>query len=186
MQLEGTKIILRKFKIEDADQVYENVREPSHRPWAYTIKDPYSLKDAADWIEKTHKDFATREAFQFAIVLKDTGEVIGGAGLHSINWNNRKAEVGYLIRKQDRGKGYATEVAKLLLNHAFKDLQLNKIGARMFAENEASRKILEKCGFTLEGTFRKERFKDGIYYDELRYGLLYSEHGDSGDPHKST
>ncbi|MFA4891246.1 MAG: GNAT family protein [Candidatus Gracilibacteria bacterium] len=181
MQLEGAKIILRKFKIEDADQVYENVREPSDRPWAYTIKDPYLPKDAIEWIEKTHKDFGTREAFQFAVVLKETGEVIGGAGLHSINWDNRKAEVGYLIRKQDRGKGYATCAVHLLLDHAFKELQLNKIGARMFSVNEASRKILEKYGFTLEGTFRKERFKDGVYYDELRYGLLYSEH-----PHKST
>lgn len=176
MQLEGAKIILRKFKIEDAEQVYQNVREPSGRPWAYAIKDPYSLKDAADWIEKTHKDFETREAFQFAVVLKETGEVIGGAGIHSINWDNRKAEVGYLIRKQDRGKGYATETARLLLDHAFKDLQLNKIGARMFTENTPSQKIVEKCGFTLEGTFRKERFKDGIYYDELRYAILHSEY----------
>ena len=176
MQLEGAKITLRKLILEDAEQVYENVRKPEDRPWAYTIKDPYTLQDALDWIEKTHKDFETREAFQFAVVLKESGEVIGGAGLHSVNWDNRKAEVGYLIRKQDRGKGYATEAVRLLLEYAFKDLQLNKVGARMFAVNEASKKIVENCGFTLEGTFRKERYKDGIYYDELRYGMLYSEY----------
>lgn len=180
MQLEGTKIILRKFKIEDADQVYENVRDPSNRPWTYTIKDPYTLQDAVTWIEKNHKDWESREAFQFAVVLKETGEVIGGAGLHSIDWDNRKAEIGYLIREKNRGQGHATEAVRLLLDHAFKDLQLNKIGARMFAVNEASRKIVENCGFTLEGTFRKERFKEGIYYDELRYGLLYSSFPTSG------
>jgi len=174
--LEGEKIFLRKFRPEDAEQVYGNVCEPSDRPWAYTIKDPYSLSDAVAWIEKTHKDWNAREAMQFAIVLKETGEVIGGAGLHTIDWDNRNAEVGYLIRKASRGNGYATEAVRILLNHAFKDLQLNKVCARIFAANEPSKKVLENCGLAVEGTLRKERFRDGIYYDELRYGILYSEH----------
>jgi len=175
VQLETSHLILRRNKKEDAKQIHENVRRPEDRPWVYAIKDSHKLQDSIDWIEKNHEKWESREAFQFAITLKETGEVIGGSGIHSINWDHRRAEVGYLIRRQDRNKGYATEVVKALLDYAFNELKLNKISAKMYAVNEVSAKVVEKCGFKLEGTFRKELYKDGIYHDELRYGLLRKE-----------
>ncbi|MDX1797516.1 MAG: GNAT family protein, partial [Candidatus Lokiarchaeia archaeon] len=63
----------------------------------------------------------------------------------------------------------------LMLNYGFKELNLHKIFGEIFVPNIASIRIFEKLKFSLEGTFEKEGYIDGIYHDIKRYGLLKVE-----------
>ena len=73
------------------------------------------------------------------------------------------------------GEGYATEATELLVAYGFDQLRFNKVVAHAFAFNAASRRVLEKVGFTEEGVDREEAFIDGEYVDVHRYGLLERE-----------
>jgi [ribosomal protein S5]-alanine N-acetyltransferase len=173
--MEGERIFLRPLRLEDAEQIFENVKKKEDRPLAYVIPYPYEKKDAIEFIEKSLKQGEAHEAYQLAIISKETGEVIGSCGLHNVNRDHRNTEIGYLIRAQDRGKGYATEAAKLLLKLAFDKSEFYKVQAKAFDINEPSKRVLEKNGFEKEGFFKSQVYKDGKYYDEVRYGLLREE-----------
>ena len=175
IKMEGERVILRPLSLDDRDQIYENVKKKEDRPFAYIIPYPYAQKDAVEFIENSIKKGEAREEYQLAIESKETGELIGSCGLHSMDWDHRHGELGYLIRAKDRGQGYATEAAKLLLKLGFEEFKLNKISAKCFDENPASKRVMEKIGMTQEGLFRKQMYLDGIYHDEARYAILRKE-----------
>lgn len=74
------------------------------------------------------------------------------------------------------GKGLTTEAVKLMLKFAFEKLKLHRIYANLFEKNIASRRVLEKCGFKLEGVARECRYRYGKWHNELKLGILKQEY----------
>lgn len=112
----------------------------------------------------------------FAIHEKDTDDFVGTAKIGHIDWLSRCAEFGRVIGEKDaRGKGYGTEVIKLILEYCFRVLNLNKVVAGTNADNIAALKTYEKFNFKIEGTIRKSWFKNGKLIDTVRVGLLRDE-----------
>jgi ribosomal-protein-alanine N-acetyltransferase len=70
------------------------------------------------------------------------------------------------------GKGYGTEMAKILLKIGFNDVQLHKLYARCNVNNSVSKKVMENIGMKKEGELRKVRFKDNMWVNEFVYGIL--------------
>jgi RimJ/RimL family protein N-acetyltransferase len=96
---------------------------------------------------------------RWAVILKETGEFIGWAGLKFIKKINDREncyDLGYRFIEKHWGKGYGTESAKAFLDFGFNELKLEKISAYIDVENTASQKILEKCGLTFTNTFIDE------------------------------
>lgn len=87
----------------------------------------------------------------------------------------RFGELAYWITPREWNNGYATTASSLLLDYAFDELGLHRIEASAFASNEASRRVLEKLGFTKEGTARKAVLVDGEWVDKIHFGLLESQ-----------
>lgn len=113
---------------------------------------------------------------EFDIYHKVDEKVIGWIGIKDIMWSHRCAEIFYIIGDRDYwGRGLATEAVILILKYAFLELNLHKIKALALAPNTASNRILQKLGFSLEGTFKEEGYIDGKYYDLKHYGLLKAE-----------
>ena len=113
----------------------------------------------------------------FAITLEDENSFayIGTATLHNIDWISRKAEVGYMIGNQSQwGKGYATEVVRLLADYGFNRLNLYKLSADVVVENKASQRVLEKNGFVSWGTSPDDFYLEGKYLDNIMYYKLRS------------
>ena len=101
---------------------------------------------------------------------------IGEVGLSRINWINGWANAYANIGEVEYwNSDIATEATKLLLKYAFEELNLNKISGSVAVENIGSWKVAEKIGFTYEGTFKEEKYIDGKYRDEKKYGYLKSE-----------
>lgn len=110
---------------------------------------------------------------QFIIRKRDTDEAIGAIGmLVRYGWESHKDEIGYWLSESYWGRGWVTDAVKTLVNYAFEQRGLIRVEARVFSFNKASAKVLEKAGFDLEGVFRKNEAKHGVYHDGLMYAIL--------------
>jgi RimJ/RimL family protein N-acetyltransferase len=101
----------------------------------------------------------------------DGGMNIGVFKILNIDWQNRKAEVGWDIYKEYRGKGFGKEIVKTGIDYAFKMLNLRRLDAQILCTNEASIKCAKHAGFALEGVQKQAIFKNGEYIDNLLFGV---------------
>ncbi len=119
--------------------------------------------------------FAAREAFRFAIVLNETGRVIGDCGICRLHWGNRRGEVGYALHPAHWGRGYMTEALRALLAFGFEDLDLIRLEADVDPRNGDSSGCIERLGFQREGLLREHWIVGGEVCDSVMYGLLRRE-----------
>ena len=82
------------------------------------------------------------------------GELVGGAGLHRIDWTLRKFEIGYWRRTGCEGQGFVTEAVHTLTRVAFDVLDARRVEIRMDDRNARSWRVAERAGFTLEALLR--------------------------------
>ena len=114
----------------------------------------------------------------FAIVHTETMAVIGVISVRKDihRFNNRAYMLGYVLEKQYRGQGIMPQVVGYMMKYLFMNMGADIVTAAHFPGNESSRRVLEKCGFTYEGTLRREysRF-DGRVLDSCMYSITYDE-----------
>ncbi len=178
IELPGERITVRRYTISDLPHLVENINDESVARWTANIPHPYSEKDAASFIRKSHSDINRKKGFPLVIALNETGKVIGGTGLHGLKEEERfqNAEMGYWLGKKYRNQGIVTEAAGLMLDFAFNKLKLHKVNGRAFEKNIASQRIFEKSGFVLEGMLREIEFRNSEWQNMLLYGLLKEEY----------
>lgn len=112
----------------------------------------------------------------FTLVDKQSGKAIGIVGLYQINSQVRSAEFRILIGdKNFWGKGIGTECTNILVDYAFRNLNLNKVWLGVNEENLGAVKSYEKAGFVKEGKLRQEVYRNNKYYDAIRMSILRSE-----------
>lgn len=104
--------------------------------------------------------------------LKGDTTLIGACGLNELEQEHQKAEIGFWLLPEHWGKGYVPEAAAAVLKYGFGQLGLNRIEAIVEGGNQGSEKVLQKLGFTHEGTLREREIKNGRFVDLLYYGLL--------------
>ena len=132
---------------------------------------PYSDDDANWFIEHAGETAAQHgHPLHFAI-RQQQGELIGGCGFNSVAYEHR-AEIGYWLAKPFWGRGIMTDVVRTLCEHAISQWKLIRITAHVFEFNVASARVLQKCGFQLEGRLRKHHVKDGRPIDSQLYALV--------------
>jgi len=99
-------------------------------------------------------------------VIEVADQPIGATGIHSINWLDANGTTGIVIgEKGSWGKGYATETMRLRTRYAFRELNLHKLVTEVDAENDASRKALERNGYRTVGVRREQTFREGTWHD---------------------
>jgi [ribosomal protein S5]-alanine N-acetyltransferase len=173
-KLETKRLILRPFKLSDADRVRKLAGDKKIADTTLNIPYPYEKGTAKEWISQHKTKFESDESVHLAIVLKTTREIIGAIGLHIEKRHNR-AELGYWIGKDCWNFGYCTEAAKAIVKYGFEELNLNKIKSSHFSRNPASGKVMRKIGMKKEG-FRKEHVKKWDKYEDLvQYAILRRE-----------
>ena len=120
------------------------------------------------------KGFKTTEAkLQSAIGTKKfviifDSKLVGSISLHlQTDILRKNAEIGYWLGEQHWGKGIITQAVPQMIDYGFKNMDIVRIFARIFGTNKASQKVVEKCGFILEGKYEKTIFKNNEFIDEL-------------------
>lgn len=137
------------------------------------IPHPYTESDFEKWYALI--DTFTQENGQPAhwAIRGADGRLIGAVGFRDFKIGaSHQAEIGYWLGQPFWGHGIMTQVVTAACAFAFREWNLVKISAEVFASNLASARVLQKCGFTQEGLLRKHFAKDGKFLDVRLYGLL--------------
>lgn len=171
MILKGEKVVLRPLEVEDARTIVPLINDAELRQYLLQVF-PINKYMEENWI-KNHSSSSN----EVNLAITADGELIGVTGYMNIDWVNRCAEFGVgIFNKKYWGKGYGTETTKLMLEYAFRRLNLNRVYLRVFDYNERAVRVYEKCGFVLEGRQRQAVFCDGRYHDILIMGILSEEY----------
>jgi len=163
--LEGKVVNLRVVEKEDLPLWAEWNNNPEFRG-EYTPLPQESKTELAK-----RYDNLTPDSKWFFIEKKD-GTKIGGIIHFPVG---KLLEIGFALIPSERGKGYCTEAVKIMLDYLFASKEIVRIQATTHVENKASQKVLEKAGFTREGTIRKMLFIRGEWADGYLYSILREE-----------
>lgn len=176
-QFESERLIIRRPKREDAALSYEAVMRSlaSLRPWMpFAQKKPVLSEMEANLVE-AEADFMLRKDLRLHFFSKETGEFVGSSGLHRINWDVRKFEIGYWVDNRFEGKGYVTEAVERITRFAFEELEANRVEIRCDPDNVRSRAVAERLNFELEGILRNDtlskvsnKLRDTCVYAKIR------------------
>ena len=172
MQIELAECTIRSWRLTDAPALAANAN--NRNVWL-TLRDrmphPYTLPDAEAYVRER-----LEQPQRLMFCLDVGGEAVGGIGVHPGDDVNRlTAELGYWLAERFWGRGIMTAAVGAIVRHAFETLPLERIEAFVYANNPASARVLEKCGFTFEGRLRRSVIKDGTVLDSLLYALLRDE-----------
>jgi len=174
MNIQTKNLNLRKYMMSDLLNFFR--LKSDENIWKYSTFSPVTLIEEAEKIlAVTIKNQKTVEYGFHALILKETDEFLGEAGILTLNPNVNRCEIGYNLLPEYWNKGYATEITKELINHAFKNLSIERIEALALKSNIASCRVLEKSGFKLEGTMRHFTKINDIYEDVCYYGMISSD-----------
>jgi ribosomal-protein-alanine N-acetyltransferase len=172
--IHGRQVNLRRVRRADAASIARHANDLTVARNTF-IPHPYGLKDARDFIRRSWLMWRKGEAYFFGIEDSSNGEIIGGIGLEIISKKHRCVEAGYWLSRKYRGRGIATEALRLLVKFGFKELKQVRIQAHVMNGNEVSVRVLERCGFTYEGTERKRIKHRGRWRDLMMFSVLREE-----------
>ena len=166
---------LRLLEERHADQLFaltESNREYLREwlPWLDGIR---TVEEQKAFIRRSLERFARGGGFEAGIWCQ--GELVGEIGLQEINWAEHKASIGYWVSAESQGKGLVTRSCRVLLDHAFNELKLNRIEIEIDPENNRSRVIPERLGFTREAVLRQAAWQYDHYIDVAIYSMLAGE-----------
>jgi RimJ/RimL family protein N-acetyltransferase len=172
--LQTARLRLRPFAQADADALYA-LHSNAH-VLRYWDSPPWTDRARADRFLEVCREIADEgTGARVAIDRLDDGVFLGWCGVTRWNPDFRSASLGYCLGDAAWGQGFATEAAGALLGWAFDKLDLNRVQAEADTRNVASRRVLEKLGFVLEGTLREDCVVNGDVSDSWVFGLLRRE-----------
>lgn len=173
--IETERLILRKFKISDDEAMLkywiadEKIQSLYSEP-VYTTK-----AEVDELLEKYINSYQKNDYYRCAIIEKNSDECIGQIAYFLVDSKNNFAEIEYCIGSDFQCKGYATEATKAVIQYVFDKINLHKVQICTKTINKPSKRVIEKCGFTYEGTLRDYFYMDGEYVGRLYFSMLKSE-----------
>ena len=171
--LKGKLVNLRAIERKDLDEIMKWVNDREVTKYLAAFLYPVSRAEEEKFLERA---MSRNDTEKNLVIETKEGVYIGQISLHKIDWKNNNAELGIIIgNKEYWSKGYGTEAIKILLHHAFNQMNLYKIYLRVFEFNQRGIRCYEKCGFKKEGKLRKNYFYKAKYYDVILMGILKDE-----------
>ena len=171
--LETARLRLRALRPDDGVELHAAVIESfealhAWMPWAQQVPTPADI-DA--FVERSVRGFAERTSLDYLIVDKATSTLAGVSGIPRLDWTVPKFEIGFWCRTRFTGRGYITEAVRAVTALAFDHLGAQRVEVRCDADNARSRRVIDRCGFHLEGALRAEQRTPG---GGLRTTLVFS------------
>ena len=143
------RLILREMRHEDAPQLFKMDANPNVHKYLWN-KPNTSITEIHDYITLVRQQYQKHKIGRFVVVLKQTNELIGWAGLKfntvEVNKKINFFDIGYRLNENLWGNGYATEAALAWQKYAFENLHVKTLHAAAHTDNVASNKILQKIG----------------------------------------
>lgn len=161
-RIETPRLYIRPCMPGDGSDVFCAIADSRSelKPWLPFARKEQTLEEVEAGVRESFADFIKKTDIRLHIYLKETDEFIGSTGLHRIDWDVPKVEIGYWLNSRHTKKGYMVEAVKALTHLALHDLSCQRVEIRCDERNTSSRRVPEKLGFLLEGTFRHDHLDE--------------------------
>ncbi|MCR4639547.1 GNAT family protein [Ruminococcus sp.] len=172
------RLILRRFEYSDDDSMLRNWIADEKIQSMYS-EPVYSTKEEVkELLDKYIGSYERPDYYRWAVIEKASGECIGQIAYFLVDSKNHFAEIEYCIGAEFQCRGYATEATKAVIAFGFDRINLHKVQICTKTINKPSRRVIEKCGFTYEGTLRDYFFMNGEYVGRHYFSILREEYED--------
>ena len=175
-RIETARLVLEAARRHHVQETYPVVQDSLMElklwmPWAASGS---NLEEMAIYFAKAHAQWISRELLDFQWYHKASGALVGKGGLHHIDWDIPKFEMGYWLSTRFVGQGYAGEAVSALAVFAKDVLGAKRLEITNDAANAKSRAVAERAGFLLEGILRKARRNvHGDLSDQCMYAQVF-------------
>ena len=183
---ETERLLIRSPHPGDGPEEYAAVTESFAEltPWMPWPKELRTIEDSEASVRRARARFLERTDLRLSLFLKGTRTLVGGSGLHRIDWAVPKFEIGYWCRTRFTGRGYVTEAVRGISDFAFDLLGARRVEIRCDSRNLPSARVAERAGFRLEGELRNNELDTGgVPRNTLVYAMIPEEReGTQRDP----
>ena len=171
--IETERLILRRFKIEDANDMFNNwASDPEvtkYLTWPVHEDVSFTKTLLSRWIDQ----YEDGSYFNWAMELKESGAVIGNISVVHLDEKVDGAEMGYCMSRAFWGKELMPEALKAVMDFLFDEVGLNRVAAYHDSNNPKSGRVMDKAGMKYEGTLRaaaknNQGISDRVYHAMLR------------------
>ncbi len=174
-RIETERLILRRFVIEDAEDMYRNwASDPEvtkYLTWPTHPSADISRMLLNDWIPR----YETGDYFNWAVEWKETGRVIGNISVVRLREDIDEAEIGYCMSRAYWGRGIMPEALKAVMDYLFDTAGMNRVAACHDANNPRSGRVMEKAGMKTEGVLRQSGKNNQGICDAVWHAMIRSD-----------
>lgn len=172
--LESERLLFRAVEHKDVNDLFFIRSNDLLMKWMDSKKHQ-SIEDSKNWIVSVLQDFENKEAITWAIIEKESNEMIGYVSFWRMMKAHCRAEIGYALKPQFWRKGLMHETLNCIIPFAFNKLKLHSIEANVNPKNKSSKQLLLNYGFRQEAYFRENYLFEGKFVDSVIYSLLKSD-----------
>lgn len=176
IRMETDRLILRKFKMEDADVVFRNWTSDDEVTKYLTWPTHKNVSETRRVLEGWIQDYGNPDFYNWAIVLKEIGEPIGSISVIKYDEKTSSAAVGWCMGKPWWGQRIMPEAGRAVLKYLFEEVGFNRIAAQHDMNNPKSGRVMQKIGMIREGTLRASGKNNQGIVDEVYYSILKEEY----------
>ncbi|MBA2692034.1 MAG: GNAT family N-acetyltransferase [Rubrobacter sp.] len=170
---ETERLLIRRPAPGDGAELFAAIKESlaELEPWMAWVHFHKTPEDSEKSARRGWVEFLERKDLRMHLFSKGTDTLVGSSGLHRIEWEVPRFEIGYWLRTSFTGRGYMTEAVRGIAAFAFEELGAKRVEIKCDPTNTKSVAVAERCGFHLEGELRNNEKSPG---GELRNTLVFS------------
>lgn len=174
--IESHRLRLERHRPVTADSLFRMIdRNRAHlrpfMPWELSTQ---KEEDSRAWIQLSSQQWEKGLSFDYGIFLRSSGKLIGCFGVHTISWENHRAELGYWLDEKFQGQGFVSEAVEAAEEMLFRQ-GFHRIEIRCSAENSRSQAVATRSGYRMEARLREHAIQNGAFRDTLIFAKLRSE-----------
>ena len=173
--LETDRLLLRQFRIDDAEYMFKNWASDSKVTEFLTWPPHENVEVTKNVLENWINKYSDLSFYNWVIEFKDIGEIVGNISVIKLDDRIEAAEIGYCMGSQWWGQAIMPEALGAVITYLLDDVGINRVAACHDSNNPKSGRVMVKAGMKLEGVLRESAINRHGRYDKVQYSILKSD-----------
>ena len=176
VNLETDRLLLRPFRVEDAEDMFSNWASDPEITRYLTWLPHRSVAETENLLSAWCTLYDDPRIYLWVLELKSTGQAVGSISVVDRSEQHEHCSLGYALSRALWGQGLMTEAVRAVLGFLFREVGCHRVQAWCRVENPASARVMEKAGMTKEACLREiYKTRDGDFTDLYLYSILHHE-----------